>query len=448
MHISLRATFGFLGAAALIAACSAGGGGNVFTTSSSSGAGGNGQGGNASNGGAQNTGAGDVGTGIDISIGSGTSTSTGSGTVCNHPPDVDGDGDGWTGNEGDCNDCDPNVNPGAIDVLVTGDGGTSMVDDDCNGVFDPPEPCDTGLAIDSMNAIDAAKAVDLCRVASQNPADKKDKTWGVIHAEWVLPDGSPPPANASYHLGHGILGTFGPNVHVQAGQSMLGLSSGTARQPTDPGYASVGGYDKGYTSAQPTGFPKESPLCNSGSTTGTAHDGAAVELTIRAPTNATGFSFDFNFFSYEWPVFVCSTFNDFFVAQLTPFPMGQSDGNISFDKQGNPVSVNNAFVEVCGCAGNPPSPCMAGGKSFPCSLGDSGLTGTGFGKDTAGSDHGSTGWLVTKAPVKGGDTITIRWTVYDAGDGILDTTTLIDNWQWIANGGTVVVGTDPIKTPQ
>ena len=51
---------------------------------------------------------------------------------------------------------------------------------------------------------------------------------------------------------------------------------------------------------------------------------------------------------------MCSQYNDFFVSLLNPIPTGQMDGNISFDKQGNPVSVNNAFVEVCGCDGGPP----------------------------------------------------------------------------------------------
>jgi len=313
------------------------------------------------------------------------------------------------------------------------------VDTDCSGTFDPPQPCDTGLAIDSVNAIDAAKAVELCQVASQNPPDKKDKKWGVIHAAWTLPDGSPAPANPNFHLGHGLVDAFGSNVHTQAGQKMLGVSSGAARQPTDLGYQSVSGFDKGYISGSPAGFPKESPACP-GSITGPPHDGTAVELTIRTPTNATGFTFDFNFFTYEWPTFVCSTYNDFFVALLSPIPMGQSDGNISFDQQGNPVSVNNAFVDVCTCAGGPP--CFAGGRTFPCSLGGAGLLGTGF------EGHASTGWLVTKAPVKGGETITIRWTTFDSGDGILDTTALIDNWQWVANGGTVSVGTDPITTPK
>src|SRR6478609_2020448 len=35
-------------------------------------------------------------------------TTTGGGNTCNSPPDMDMDGDGWTGAQGDCNDCDPN----------------------------------------------------------------------------------------------------------------------------------------------------------------------------------------------------------------------------------------------------------------------------------------------------------------------------------------------------
>jgi hypothetical protein len=173
-----------------------------------------------------------------------------------------------------------------------------------------------------------------------------------------------------------------------------------------------------------------------------------LEVVLVAPTNAKGFSFNFDFFTYEWPGFVCSMYNDFFVALLLPFPMGQTDGNISFDSMGNPVSVNNAFLEVCGCVTNPPNPCQAGGKMFPCSLGDMPLVGTGFGKDTAGSDHGSTYWLETKAPVKPHQQITVRWAVYDSGDGVLDTTTLVDNFQWIATAGTVTVGTTPVEQPK
>ena len=433
----------FLGAGVASAACSASsnshifgtggsGAGNTGTGNGDTGTGNSGQGGN---------------TGIMFDAGSGTGGSITTGVNCNvTDPNADMDGDGWTPAQGDCNDCDPNVNPGAIDTITMGDGGVLKGDEDCDGKpGNLPQPCDNGLAVADPSAINAAKAVELCTILTD------PKKFGLKSAKWVLPDGSAPPNNANYALGHGILSAFGPNVNVQGGTRMLGLSSGTARQPSDPGYQDVGGFDKGYTSKSPVGFPKESPACP-GVITGQPHDGVGLEVELVAPTNAKGFSFSFNFFTYEWPDYVCSTYNDFFVALLMPFPTGQTDGNISFDSMGNPVSVNNAFVEVCGCAGSGP-PCITGfppaQKSFSCALGDSKLIGTGFGQDTSfGQDHASTYWLQTKAPVKPHEDFTLRWGVYDSGDGVLDTTTLVDNFQWIASAGTVTVGTAPIEQPK
>jgi hypothetical protein len=369
-------------------------------------------------------------------------TGTSGGMTCVSGPDEDKDMDGFTVNQGDCNDCDPNVNPGAIEVIdTTPDPMTGMVpppaDEDCDGMVDNvAPPCDANLAVDEQDPMVAAKAVELCKQASPSGND-----WGTISAKWVLPDGSSPGASPNFDLGHGVLSAFGPNVQVKAGARMLAVSSGAARQPNDPGYQSVGGFSKGYTCNHPQGFPKESPACPN-VTTGQPHDGAGLEVSLRAPTNATGFSFQFNFYTYEWPGYICSQFNDFFVAILSPTPQGQTDGNISFDVQGNPVSVNNAFLEACGCFNGPP--CTAGGKNFTCSLGDSSLMGNGFGSDLAGSDHGSTYWLETTAPVTPGQVISLRWAAYDSGDGVLDSTALVDNFQWIANGGTVTVGTTPV----
>jgi hypothetical protein len=367
------------------------------------------------------------------------------GGTCNvTDPNADMDGDGWTPAQGDCNDCDPNVNPGAVDVLHMPDGGAPFWgNEDCANKPGPLLPCDDGLAIDDSDPVNAAKAVELCQKLTD------PKGWGVKSAKWVLPDGSDPSmlvpvsgvsmatAVANFALGHGILKAFGNNVTVQAGKRMLALSSGTAREPIDPAYQDVHGFDKGYTSGSPMGFPKESAACP-GVKTGQPHDAAALQVDVVAPTNAHGFSFQFNFFTYEWPSYICSTYNDFFVALLYPIPMGQKDGNISFDSMGNPVSVNNAFLEVCGCSGGPP--CAAGGKMFACSLGDTQLINTGFGPPTALTDHGSTYWLETKAPIKAHEEITLRWAVYDSSDGLLDTTTLVDNYQWIASPG-VQVGT-------
>lgn len=374
------------------------------------------------------------------------STGSGENTTCDSLLDEDRDGDGFTKNDGDCNDCDANVNANAVEVILDsyGQGGagggpdSEPADEDCDGEIDEaPEECDAAIAVDSADPLDAARAVGLCKIAS-DPTQS-----GVVSAQWVSVDGSPAPTSPNFHLGHGVLSGFGPNVNTQQGSKLLALSSGTARQPTDPGYQSPGGFDKGITMSHPQGFPKESPSCP-GTVTGTPRDGAAVELTIRTPSNAQGFSFDFNFYTYEWPGYVCSTYNDFFIAILDPIPMGQTDGNISFDQLGNPVSVNNAFLEVCGCSSGPP--CYAGGKTFSCALGNQELTGTGFGLDV-GQDHGATSWLVTQAPVEPNTTIKIRWGTYDSGDGVLDSTTLIDNWKWVAEPGTQV-GTEPVPEPQ
>jgi hypothetical protein len=408
-----------------------GGTGGVGSTSSAGGSGGAA--------GASSSSSSGVG-GIDLGIDAGSPTGNGGGPVTCTPkgPDDDVDGDGYTPNEGDCNDCDKNTNPNAVEV-ATEPGGEAH-DENCDGTKDeaPPPPCDDALVIDTLEPLDASRAVDLCKMSS-GPTD-----WGVVSAEWVMADGSPPPAFAEYnfHLGHGILTGFGPNVNVRRGTKLLALSGGTARQPKDPGYMTVGGFSKGYQGNHPEGFPKESPACP-GSVTGQPNDPTGVETKIRVPLNAYGFSFDFYFYTFEWPGYICSTYNDFFVALLSPFPPGQSDGNISFDNQGNPISVNNALLQVCGCPGNPPNPCQAGGKSFACPLGNIDLIGTGFGFDTAGSDHGATGWLKTQAPVTPGSEISVRFAVYDSGDGVLDSTSLIDNWQWIAKPG-ITVGTDPV----
>jgi hypothetical protein len=367
---------------------------------------------------------------------------SGGGIICSPMgPDDDVDGDGFTPNQGDCEDCDPGRNPNAIEAPTAPNG--RPFDEDCDGEIDEVDPqvlCDADIAIDELDPIAAALAIELCKTSS-GPND-----WGLVSAKWVMADGAPPPVDsgllASFHRGHGFLDGFGPNVDVRAGAKMLVVSSGTARRPEDPGYANVSGFSKGYTGGFAQGFPKEAPACP-GITTGTVNDPTGVELEVRTPSNATGFSFDFNFYTYEWPGFVCSPFNDFFMAILDPIPEGQTDGNISFDSEGNPISVNNALVQVCGCPGNPPSPCQAGPLFFECPLGNIELIGTGFGFDTAFSDHAATGWLQTTAPVPANDLIKIRFATHDSGDGVLDSTTLIDNFVWTAAPGTKV-GTNPV----
>ena len=104
--------------------------------------------------------------------------------------------------------------------------------------------------------------------------------------------------------------------------------------------------------------------------------------------------------------------------------------NIAFDSQKNPVTVNNAFVEVCA-----PWTFVAskGGmlfeRPFLCRLGIGELVGTGFER------HAATGWLQTRSNVVAGEEITLRFAIWDTGDEVLDSTVLLDNFRWDARAG-------------
>jgi hypothetical protein len=247
-------------------------------------------------------------------------------------------------------------------------------------------------------------------------------------------------------VGHGLLSAFGVN-NVQQGVTMLAISSGTARQPTDPGWITLDSDNKFYTTAAPPPYPKSVPACGP-TVFGPPHDGMALQVGIRVPTNAKTLSFNENFFSFEFPEFICSPYNDTFVVMMTPKTDAMlPDDNIAFDSAGNPISVNNALLQVCQAQ-------TAGGsgygtKYFACPLGTAGLTNTGFDKTEDKGPHAATGWLTTTAPVdtiKGKD-VTLLFAIWDSSDGNLDSTALIDNFQWGFDPPTGVT-TTPTPSPK
>jgi hypothetical protein len=366
-----------------------------------------------------------------------------SGPACASASDEDHDKDGYTVADGDCNDCDPRVNPGAYDVAG------NQIDEDCSGVADDePTDCDQGLPAQG-DALQAARALGICRRAPEGAdARGKSRTWGLLRAAYVFPDGSTgslwpddcgtfgDPPNP---LSHGIVSSFGLAVPPRQGAAMAVLSSGVAApgRRQDPAWGvSPDGARTCTRSAMPPGFP-----ASSYSTCGdlppldrpmpSANDGIALELTLRVPTNASALAFDFDFYTFEYNGYVCGKFNDAFVALLSSDAAGAADSrNIAFDSQGNPVSVNNGFVEVC-------APWTYSGtkqgrtftRPFPCRLGSRELAGTGF------EGHAATGWLETHAPVTPGATITLRFAIWDAGDEVLDSTVLLDHFRWEAQPG-------------
>lgn len=324
-------------------------------------------------------------------------------------PEGDPDGDGYP-MKVDCNECDPNVNAGAFDVPGNG------VDEDCNGTADDESAnCDRELALEATDPFDGAKAIGLCKKATN------DRMWGVVEAKWITPDGSP----QEDPIGEGILTKLGVNT-PRNGSSFLALSSGTARAPGHADYKNVHGWRKAYTHGAPAGYPKKASSCASiedpfGPFNGfrDANDGAALFVKIRVPSNAKSFAYQQNFFTYEFPEYTCHVYNDFFVALMTPKLPSLPDGNIAFDQDGNSISVNNSMLQVC-------TPQSAGGKAFSCPLGPDLLSGTGF------ETRAATGWLTTTAPVESqrGKEITLMWAIWDQYDGAYDSTVLIDDFRW------------------
>ncbi|MBK8253910.1 MAG: choice-of-anchor L domain-containing protein [Polyangiaceae bacterium] len=366
----------------------------------------------------------------------GGSPGTGGGPLQTEPPcegvdpNIDNDGDGYTGAAGDCNDCTTQMNPGAQDYPG------NNIDEDCNGAKDDnPANCDAPLGLASPDPMDGARALGLCKVA-QGPS------WGVVSAQYITADGQALTNYDPQGLGHGILPSFGTNVKPQEGAKMLVLSSGAARQPSDPGFFPPEGYDKFYSTGSPPGYPKESPACP-GVTTGEPYDSAGLRLVIKTPTNAKSLTFNLNFYTFEFPGFICSEYNDFFVAMLSPKPGNQVDGNISYDSKGNTISVNAGFLQVC----HPQT--ASNGVFFDCPLGPDQLTGTGFDQyfGSPTDNSAATAWLQTTSPVETpGQNITVDFAIWDSGDGILDSTVLLDNFQFGLDDTPTV--TEPIPDPK
>ena len=386
-----------------VAACSGNNGGSGFGGDDS----GTGYGGSGSGGGG--------GTGSGSGGGSGSS----SGVIGTF-------GDASTEAAGQCPPCDP----GNVNLANSG------CDLDCSGTTAPPGPCDMGLPY-SGDANAFAQSIGLCQQASGNK-------WGVVSATYMRGYNSTTAPNDGQHA---ILGGFGSVIKPREGANLGILSSGYALQcdDTNPGancanHGEGDPYFKGpqagmYTGngTSPPGYPKSTSQCQ---VQPDVYDTIGVTLQIRVPNNAQGFSFDFDFYSGEWPEYVCTPYNDSFVAWLnsTAWMGNAGDLNISFDSMNNPVSVNNGFFDRCtpntttGCMGSVTGTAACGG-------GANELQGTGFynlgsycGAQSTGG--GATGWLTTKAPVTGGEVITLQFIIWDTGDQNWDSSVLVDNFGW------------------
>lgn len=339
---------------------------------------------------------------------------------------IDYDQDGYA-SDVDCNDMDATVHPGATELA-------NCVDDNCDGTIDegtdnedlhlcnggpttdagtttlPQGDCDTLSSLSSSKAEDYAKAMEICSnlvSANLNVADTEARAIVSILGQAKTDLGKPKKGEAMVLLstGKAVYNPYNNDECPQMGTDFVDI--GTDPDPD---------IDDTY-----------------------AYDVSSLSLTLEVPVGANSFSFDFNFLTTEYPEYLGSEFNDTFWVKLES--KGFS-GNISFDKNGTPIRLNAAFFDICDPWSQNPLTLQY------CSSSASQLEGTGYYKecyndggffgggliDTSGeANGGATGWLTTTAPVEPGETIKLTFYIFDKGDGILDSSVLIDNFKWLSD---------------
>ena len=144
-----------------------------------------------------------------------------------------------------------------------------------------------------------------------------------------------------------------------------------------------------------------------------ANDYVEMRVETDLPPDIVSISYDFAFFTTEWPWYAGSGFNDMYVGWLES---ENWTGNISFDNAGNPISLNAGFLDYTDQGGGIPE--FAG---------------------TCMRQHAGTGWLTSTVGVTPGEHIVLVFAIFDLSDSILDSYAFIDNFQW---------GCDPSDKPQ
>ncbi|MBN2802265.1 MAG: putative metal-binding motif-containing protein [Deltaproteobacteria bacterium] len=338
-------------------------------------------------------------------------------------PNVDDDKDGYTNIEGDCHDREPYINPDAIEDLGpdgTGDG----MDNDCDGIIDEVELCDTELekgvtpdylnddSDDGKSPASLAAAINLCDPRYYLGGEK-------IHSNTV-----------NYDVAYATLDKIGvfDCFTARQGHYFAAIATGNVLQADANQAEYIDGNVMDATDPQPDfqgGIEVTTPP-------GSACDVTQFKVHLKAPSNALGFSFDFLFASSEYPEYLDQGWNDTFYAILEYKSVNSGKTtNISFDSNGNEIEVDANFFE---------------NKDFVC---DERATGWDPGTPKGA---GSTGWLRTTWGVQNpGDEFYLTFSIHDEGDAGVgcgwDSITLLDNFRWLTHAveitpGTTIIGID------
>jgi hypothetical protein len=131
------------------------------------------------------------------------------------------------------------------------------------------------------------------------------------------------------------------------------------------------------------------------------YDLIEVRFRCHVPDGASSLSFDLQFLTREYPVHLGAPAADAMRVELASLAY---DGDIVLDPDGEPIDVNSQLLTVTNQVA---------------------LEGTGF---DCGAYGAATGWLRTIAPVVPDETIELTWTLYDVGDGTLDSAVLVEGF--------------------
>ena len=415
---------------------------------------------------------------------------------CNGIPDSvqDEDADGYPickdGKLLDCCDNEKMCNttrPDLIHPAVPLDCKGNEIDDNCNGITDEDDlgcdevvstcegsncetevcqfdygDCDVNLTWNHSNnnnaALLLAKSMDLCMGSSSDPVKGSLLEYSLHRAGSTSLVG-----NGQINILRGMRDQSGNTlIKPRIGQSFVLLSSGDAidalNGPPNGDQSFSDGGTVPYTYLKEHNNQLEShPMCKGGDPK--INDSVVLHFKLQAPQNAKGFSFDFRFFSFEYPRWICTTFNDFFLTQLTDengAPLVNADGNISFDEKGSAVSVNNAFFTTCvartcggtygACPASFEEGCQ-GGKCGTCNSPEELYAFTPTPYNGASGRGGATAWLSTQAPIKGGQIFNLDFYIWDTGDHAYDSTVILDNFQWLCDATLNTGFAPPIDNP-
>ncbi len=235
----------------------------------------------------------------------------------------------------------------------------------------PPDQADA-----QMSLLEAAQSASVSNATAQQLADAMDiPTADIISVSLGTSD------SRAAGVATGLLGDFFPTQ----GNTFAILATGFASTASTPN-------SSGSTSTQLGGLNNSQ-----------GEDLVRLSVQLSVPSNATCLSFEFAFYSEEFPEWVGSQFNDAFIAELggTNFQIINNQVvaplNFAFDTELNVISVNTVF-------------------------GISANTGTTY--------DGTTPLLRASTPVEPDSTIDVVFSIQDLGDSIYDSAVFLDNLYW------------------